>query len=905
MSKVWVGILGLFCIGKAEMRKVEEKVKVQQEILKKELSNGMTILVRPVHTVPKVSIQLWYDVGSKDEKDKERGIAHLIEHMIFKGTQKLSESDINVITHMLSGSTNAFTSYDYTGYLFNLPSHHWQEAFSIMADCMTNCTFKEQHLSSEMKAVIQELKMYKDHYVRSLVDEMIGIIFQDHPYHHPIIGYKQDLWSVHSEDLKKFYKKHYVPNNATLIVVGDVNPEEVFLLAEEKFGHTPSESTYKKHDFYFNQDISSKTVTLYRDIQQPTVVYAFLVPGIKSKKDHILELAARILGKGKGSRLYKKIVDEKHLAHAISASSEELFDYGLFFIVVEPKNIADIAAIEKIIIQEIESLVSQGFSDAELDRAIKKTEMMLYSTMENFEHQAYEIGKYYLATKDETYLFHCLNKTKEELRKEVEQAIKKYLRPTLMHKGMVLPIPETEKLAWIGLQEESDKEDNRILSARTRTDPIEPPAYAKSIQIKNGNPFKFPKPEVYIAPNGLKVLYYDNQNTPKIDLILDLKAKHYFDPDGKEGLGQFVSKMLMEGTENYTAQQFIDAIESRGMSIAPYPGGIAMSLLSEDLPFALQMLHEILTRATFNKKEIEKVRAQLIGKLKNFWDEPRSFAGQLIRERVYENHPYRKNSLGSIESIQNIGQGDLVDYYTNFIVPDGARLAIVGDLSKYDTKAEVIKALGDWNGPKIPTINFPLLKELQGQEINHPINRDQVVLRLGGLSIDRKHQNFDKLLLFDQIFSGGALGSLSSRLFQLREQSGLFYTIGGSLIAGADEQPGMVLVQTIVSLDRLHEAENAIRKTMLETPDTITQDEFEEAKRAVINAQIDNFSSNYNMAHSFLFLDRYQFPINYFDKRIESLNRITREEMAQAAKQVLASNLVTLRVGRLNKTQVV
>ena len=160
------------------------------------LDNGMTILVRPIHTVPKVSVQLWYNVGSKDEMDKERGIAHLIEHMTFKGTKKLSESDINFVTHMLSGSCNAFTSYDYTGYLFNFPTQHWKESFNIMADCMTNCSFKDYMLNSEMKAVIQELKMYRDRYERSLVDEMIGMIFADHPYHHPIIGYKQDLWSV-------------------------------------------------------------------------------------------------------------------------------------------------------------------------------------------------------------------------------------------------------------------------------------------------------------------------------------------------------------------------------------------------------------------------------------------------------------------------------------------------------------------------------------------------------------------------------------------------------------------------------------------------------------------------------------------------------------------------------------
>ncbi len=278
-------------------------------VVKKVLKNGMTVLVRPVRTVPKVSAQLWYGVGSKDEKDKERGLAHLLEHMIFKGTDTKSESDINTVTHMLSGSCNAFTSYDYTGYLFNFPTQHWQESLSLFADCMRNCTFKEYMLSSEMKAVIQELKMYRDHYVRSLVDEMISLIFQDHPYHHPIIGYKQDLWSVHSEDLKAFYKKHYVPNNATLVIVGDVDPDEALKAAEEKFGKIPADPNYKKEEFYFNRDLVSKSVTLYRDVKQPTLILCFVTPGMRAKKDNALRLLAEILGDGKSSRLYKKLVN--------------------------------------------------------------------------------------------------------------------------------------------------------------------------------------------------------------------------------------------------------------------------------------------------------------------------------------------------------------------------------------------------------------------------------------------------------------------------------------------------------------------------------------------------------------------------------------------------------------------
>ena len=175
-----------------------------------------------------------------------------------------------------------------------------------------------------------------------------------------------------------------------------------------------------------------------------------------------------------------------------------------------------------------------------------------------------------------------------------------------------------------------------------------------------------------------------------------------------------------------------------------------------------------------------------------------------------------------------------------------------------------------------------------------------MVLCLAQLSIDRKDEDFDKYLLFDQIFGGGELGSMSSRLFDLREQTGLFYTIRGSLIAGADEQPGMFQVRTIVSLDRLAEAERVIKETIDHVLDTLTEEELEEAKHAVINTLVDRFVSNNDMASTFLYLDRFKFPLDYFDTRAERIEKITLDDMKKAIKNILNSeNLVTVRVGRV------
>ncbi len=871
-----------------------------QRVHKKVLKNGLTVLVKEKHQVPRVSVQVWYNVGSKDEMTGERGIAHLLEHMLFKGTHSKTESDIDSTTHKLSGSCNAFTSNDYTGYLFNFPSRNWHYALELLSDCMQNASLKEDMLSSEMKAVIQELKMYKDNYTSSLFEQMVSSIFEDHPYHYPIIGYKQDLWSVHSDDLRAFYKKHYLPNNAALVVVGDVDTQEVFKLAEQYFGHIPANPDYQKQTFYHNRDIAAKSVTLYRDVQVPMVGYAFVVPGLASKKENVLQLLSWILGNGRDSRLYKKLVNELQLVTSVSVDTHDLFEHGLFYIFFEPKSIGALSEIEKIVAAELASLASGEITDNELMRAIKQTQMGLYNLLEDVEHQAYQIGKYFWATGDENYIFNYLNQSPEYFKKEIQYIVGKYCSPCVMHKGLILPLPEQEKKAWQELQEESDAQDAHILQARVRDTEVEEPSYAETVEVHEPAPFNFPRAKQFTISNGLCVLYHDNPDTPKIDLVLQLKARSYYDSIDKPGLYNFLALMLTEGTKKYSANQLATLIESRGMTLAVYPGGVTMRILKEDLAFGLEMLREILTCPAFPDDSIEKVRDQVITDIKNYWDDPWTFSGQIIRQEIYKGHPYAKNGLGTQESVNSIDRKDLIKFFNTYISPQGSKLAIVGDLSSYDLEGLVREQLETWPGPVVEDLVYPQVPAIRPIEINYPINRDQVVLCFVGCSVDRKHPDYDKLLLFDQIFGGGVLGAMSSRLFQLREQHGLFYTIRGTLLSNVDEQPGMTTVKTIVSMDRLAQAEDVIKETINKTVGTIEPDELLEAKRAIVNSLVDLFSSNNSMAQTFLFVDRYKFAPDFFDTRASALAKITIDDInAAAAKYLNTDNMLTVRIGRV------
>jgi len=869
-------------------------------VFKKVLFNGLTVLVRPTEFIPKVSVQLWYNVGSKHETTGQKGIAHLIEHMIFKGTEVLSESDINLITQKLSGYTNAFTSYDFTGYLFDFPAQNWEHSLPILADCMENCSFKADLLKSEMKAVVQELKMYKDNYSSSLVEAMVSRIFVDHPYHYPIIGFKQDLWNVQAETLKAFYKKYYRPNNAVLVVVGAVDPERVFELAEKHFGSIEPNPQLAKETFYHGTDIANSATTLYRDIKEPIAALAFTIPNQKNSLEYILDVLSFILGSGKASRLYHKIVDELELANDLETFSYLLFDYGVFFIVFQPRSVQDIPAIRRIIEQELIELAQNGPSKPEVQRAIAQAQAEFYRTLESTQRQAYMIGQTYLATEDENFIFKYANYPADALPNAIQEILNECARPSLLHEGSVLPLNQSDRDLWQQVQERSDREDARILSGIARETVVEPGKMVNSIAPAPIRPFAFPKPQKVVLDNGLTILYYHNPNVPKVHLALEFKARHTHDPADKLGLCSFLNRMLPEGTKNYDAKELAFKFETLGASVDLRPGYLHASTLSANLVPTLALLKEMLMRATFPADEVEKIRTQLIADINMFWDAPMQCISQLVKNAVYANHPYSKPVLGTIESVGTITQQDLIDSYKNYFTPHGTVLSIVGDFSACDIERDIIGLFKEWDGSQPFTIEYPAVSQVTNEVITYPMQRDQVALAFAGNSITRADSRYDALLLADQIITGGSGGSMASRLFELREQSGLFYSIGGSLLANSDEQAGMVLIKTMVSPDRVAEAEKAIKETLLNVAETLTEEEVIQAQNVLINGMVENFESNGQIATTFLFLQRFNLPIDYFDTRPATLKKIQVDDIKKALESIFSqTELLTVKVGRL------
>lgn len=875
---------------------------IQSKIIKKVLPNGLTIIINPVHNVPRAALEMWYNVGSKDEKTGEKGLAHLIEHMIFKGTKKMSESDINAITDNVSAYANAFTSHDVTAYVFELPSENWPQIIDVFADCMTNAKFDEQMLNSEFKAVIQELKMYKDQPGNTLVEKLLSTIFSDHPYHYPIIGFKQDLWSVQRDTLFNFYKKHYVPNNATLIVVGDVDADKVIEYATKAFAHIKKDESYKKEEFYMTQDLLSQSVTVKRDIQQPVAVVAGLLPHEFTNDLYIHDAIALALGSEKGSRLVDRLVDELQLVTELETFVYSLHDRAIVFVYYYPKNVEDIPLIDSIIHKEIAFLGEKGLTRKEIEKITKLLEIEYLENLETVQARASLLGQTYCKTGDETYFLRYTDYAPDLMQKNIKKICLEGFSSSLLHGGKVLPLSDDDKKQWKKLQELSDLEDQRILDGRMRTTEMEAPLYALSVHPNPAQKFDFYKATKKELSNGLTVLYYNTTQLPKIDLVISFKAKSYHEPKELAGIYAILCDMLLEGTKKYPGTTLAQELEQHGIHITIMPGSLSLSMLSQDLEKALELLHEILTGALFEQEALEKVLEQHTTAIKLYLDNPNAIARQLVKEAIYKDHPYSHNSLGTLETISKITQEDLKKWYKVFFTPQEATMALVGDLENSDALKILEKYLASWTGNPVANPTFPPVLPIEKAFLQQKyMNRDQVVLAFVAPTITFFDPRKDALSLFEHYFCGN---SMNSQLFTLREQTGLFYKIKGGLTTSSTEEPGYCFVETIVSLDKLHEAEKIIKACINSAADRMTEDDLVIAKRIIKNNLVQNFVTNKNSATTFLTMERFKLAANYFDTKAQKIETITLDEVKAAAKAFMNTDkMVTIQVGRVGEIQ--
>lgn len=360
------------------------------------LRNGLRVLIVEEHKAPVATFQVWYRIGGRDEPAGKSGISHLLEHMMFKGTSLYGPSALSKIVQKNGGTDNAYTTKDYTVYFELFASDRITLAIDLEADRMRNLLLDKKEVLSEKNVVMEERRLrYEDDPQNSLFEDVVAAAFKVHPYRKPVIGWMSDLQAIERDDLVSYYRTYYSPQNAVIIVVGDVNGREIIEKIRQSFENISSDQSVRKMRYLEPEQRGEKRVLLKKEAELPFIITAYHVPRFPHEDSYALDVLQLILAHGKSSRLYKSLVYEKKVALSASADYSGFhIDPFLFFFFLTASPGTRIEDVERAMNQDIETLKKEPPSEREIQKAKNQIESSFVMGQDSIYVQAMKFGMF-------------------------------------------------------------------------------------------------------------------------------------------------------------------------------------------------------------------------------------------------------------------------------------------------------------------------------------------------------------------------------------------------------------------------------------------------------------------------------------------------------------------------------
>ena len=421
------------------------KAGLKEQVFETFLPNGLKVILLENHKAPLVTFQVWYRVGSRNESWEKTGLSHVLEHMMFKGTEKIGPEEFSRIIQENGGNLNAFTSYDYTAYYENLSSDRIQVAIDLEADRMQNLVLREEDFRTERMVVMEERRLRtEDNPQAVLIEQVMATAYQIHPYRWPIIGWMEDLARLTLEDLKACYRTYYNPVNAFLVVVGDFKKEELLPKIEKAFGSiskgiAPNQDRNKEP-----AQLGERRISVKKEAQLPFLVMGYHVPNLREQDSYVLEVITTILSGGKSSRFYQNLVREKRLVLSADAGhSLRSRDPSLFYLSADLLPGKELVDVEKALEQELERLQKEPLVEQELEKVKNQIEASFIFGQDSIFSQALQLARYEIA-----FSWKAIDDYLPSIRKvtpeDIQRVAKKYLVPDHRTVGILIPLPPKE-----------------------------------------------------------------------------------------------------------------------------------------------------------------------------------------------------------------------------------------------------------------------------------------------------------------------------------------------------------------------------------------------------------------------------------------------------------------------------
>lgn len=868
-------------------------------VLETTLDNGLTVLIQEVHTAPVAAFMVWYKVGSRNESAGITGISHLLEHMMFKGTPTYGKGEISKILQKNGATFNAGTSLDYTNYFEVLASDRLEMAMKIEADRMVHATIPDEEHRLEMTVVRSELERNEDNPHRALYLEAMSQAFKAHPYHWPTIGWRSDVEQIRTSQIRDYYSSHYMPNNATVVVAGDIEPAATLAMVKRYFASIPRGQDPPPVTTVEPPQMGERRFKIRKPGDTRYLLVAWRNPAVTHPDTYALDVLGIILGHGQTSRLYQGLV-EKKLAADADASNDNGRDPLLFNAQATAAPGVELDRLEAALLAEVDRLQREPVTAKELERAKRQVEASFIYSKDSIRSLAQQLG-YYNTVASWRYLDTYVERIRAVTAGDLQRVARTYLTENSRTVGWYDPTHEEQAAAGNGAPAQAA---GGAAPARW-VDPYRPEgaleaeaaglaaAGAGAAAVAGGSAARASAaPFRTVLPNGLTLIVRRNSANPTISLQGLVRAGGIYDPPGRSGLAGFTASMLDQGTPKRTALQMAEAIEGVGAHLG-FDGGaetvsISATMLSADLPSILEVLADALQHPSFPADKMEKIRTERITQYQIAENSTSSVAARRANLLLYpEGHPYHLHPMGNDSTLGAITREDLASFHAKHYGPNNTILVLVGDVEPKRAAELVRAALGGWAKlePAPPFLVPKADPPAKTLELRVPMkgkSQTDVVYAVPG--IPRTAPDYDAAMVMNYILGGG---SLSSRLMNsLRDEQGLVYGVYSSFAAGIGAGPLSIRAGTNpANSDRA--VASIIEQVRRMTEEGPTDAEMEDAKDYLTGVFPVRLETNAGVAGQLLAAELYGLGLDYIERYTSIVRGVTREAAAAAARAYL------------------
>jgi len=656
------------------------KVEKNIGIIKFRLENGLTVILEENHFSPVVAVNVWVKTGSACEEEGEYGLAHVHEHMVFKGTDRRDVGEIARVIESNGGDINAFTSFDETVYFVVIASRFLPTALDVLSDAMENSTFDPDELSKELEVVLEEIRRGEDSPGRNLSEKVFSTAYKVHPYKRPVIGTKESVSSFTRERVLNFYRKWYSPKNMVLVLVGDFNTIETKKKIEETFGKIESRPVPECKIQKEPSQNETRTFVIDKSIQEGYFSVAFHIPTAIHDDAPVLDVISNVLGGGESSRLYRRVKEEKGLVTNVYAYSFTPKYAGLFGVggSVEPGKVKE--ALSEII-KETYRLRFEPVSLEELTRARINIESEAIYTKETMQGQAQKLGYFEVEAGDYRYEGEYLKRISEVTPEDIMRVAKRYLKNENLTAGSLLPTGN------VTIDEKEIKDISNASSKAIEQELAAQPEVASDDVKKT------------VLGNGITVLVKENHSVPLFAARAVFLGGTRFEDESTNGVSNFVSGMLTRGTKNRSTEDIAREIESIAGEVSGFSGrnsfGVTVESLSKYFPQAMEIFADVVLNPSFSADELERARREILSNINREKDNLVKTTINQFLSTLYQEHPYRFNVLGTEDTVAKISQEDLTKFYEKYAKPENMVIAVVGNVTDIDVIKEIEKKFGN------------------------------------------------------------------------------------------------------------------------------------------------------------------------------------------------------------------